>query len=61
MKQFDKVVKAITLDDLANYFCESSSCNDCKIREFCDTFSEDVFCLDIWKAWLNSEVKENDA
>ena len=50
-------LKKATIEDLASFFCERTTCVGCFINEFCVKMSKvtDLSCRGMFRAWLEGE------
>lgn len=58
MTNYEKIMAELTIKGLAAKMEEYTTCENCKIREFCREDKTNVSCNQIFEMWLEKESGE---
>lgn len=59
MKQIDRI-RNMKKSELLKMALRQPCCMNCLATDFCDKASGEMRCADIWQAYLESEVEDNE-
>ena len=64
MTQFERIMKSLTLEDVALYASDFNQCptdvTDQACKEYTERFSRTQRCKQCWKDYLDSEVRDEN-